>query len=85
MWENIKVIFKWKTYNIRFTNHALERMEERWISLILLKASIENFDRYFINNWKEVVEKDFKFSIIRTVFTLKTNNIILITSILLWK
>ena len=85
MIKNIKIIFKWVNYNIRFTNHALERMEERWISFLLLKSSIEHYDRHFINEWKEVVEKDFKFSIIRTVFTIKTNNIILITSILLWK
>jgi len=85
MWENIKVIFKRKTYTIRFTNHALERMKERWISILLLKTSIENFDRHFQNDWKEVVEKDFKLSIVRTVFTIKTTNIILITSILLWK
>jgi len=83
--KNIKVIFKWKTYTIRFTNHALERMEERWISLLLLKRSIEKFDRHFQNDWREIVEKDFEIGIIRTVFKIKTVNIILITSILLWK
>jgi len=60
-------------------------MKERWISLDLLKNSIEKYDRHFVNYWKEVVEKDFNLNTIRTVFSLKSNNIILITTILLWK
>ena len=85
MWKNIKIIFNWKQYNIIFTNHAIDRMKERWISLDLLKNSIEKYDRHFVNYWKEVVEKDFNLNTIRTVFSLKSNNIILITTILLWK
>ena len=85
MWRNIFVIFNWKKYTLRFTNHSLERMQERWISILTLKESFEKYDRHFESYRKEIVEKDMKLDIIRTVFIIKTNNIILITTMLLWK
>jgi len=60
-------------------------MLERWIKLIDIINSIENYDNRYKNYWKEIVEKEIWNDNIRTVFTLKINNIILITSMRLWK
>lgn len=85
-WKNIFIEFNNTKYKLVFTNHALERMEQRWINLELVKHSIENYDEYFESYWKKVVEKSLNFNTIRTVFDINQNNIILITSMfLLWK
>lgn len=84
-WKETFVVFENKSYKIIFTKHSLERMEQRWISLEQVIESIEKYDKYFENYWKKVVEKNLKLNIIRTVFDLKENNIILITSMFLWK
>ena len=60
-------------------------MKERWIWFNELKNSIENFDKSYIKDWKEIVEKLENIGNIRTVFTIKTNNVILITTMILWK
>ena len=47
MWKNIFIILNWKKYTLRFTTHGLERMEERWISILALKESFEKYNRHF--------------------------------------
>ena len=79
------VLFKWIRYKLVFTNHSLERMEERWIKFGELINSIEKFDISYVKYWKEIVEKQEKVGNIRTVFTIKTKNVILITTMILWK
>ncbi len=81
----ILVNFKWKKYNVVFTKHALERMKSRGITFYDVKNSIENFDKHYKSYWKDVVEKEIDFNIIRTVFSINSDNIILITSMFLWK
>jgi len=80
-----KVLFDWIEYKIIFTNHSKQRMNERWINLKDIVNSIENYDKKYNNFWKEIVEKSIFIGNIRTVFSLKENNIILITSMILWK
>ena len=85
MLDNIFVNFNWKQYRLIFTRHWEERMLERWINIKMLIDSIENYDLLYNSFWKKVVEKNNILNIIRTVFSLKENNIILITSMKLWK
>lgn len=85
-WKEIFVRFDWIRYKLVFTNHSLDRMKQRWISLEYIIESIEFYDKYFDSYWKKVVEKNLNSNTIRTVFDVSIDNIILITSmILLWK
>jgi len=84
--KEIFVRFDWIRYKLVFTNHSLDRMKQRWISLQDIIESIEFYDKYFDSYWKKVVEKNLNSNTIRTVFDVSIDNIILITSmILLWK
>jgi hypothetical protein len=84
-WKEIFVKLDYIEYKIIFTKHSLERMEQRWISLEQIIESIEKYDKYFESYWKKVVEKYLKTNTIRTVFDFREDNIILITSMFLWK
>ena len=84
--EKICVNFRWEDYRLVFTDHANDRLDERWININDVKYSIEEFDINYQKYWKEIVEKKIKVGRIRTVFSIKTNrHIILITSMILWK
>jgi len=79
------IIFDNIKYKLVFTNHFKQRMTERWINIKDVIDSIEDYDKKYKNFWKEIVEKSIFVGNIRTVFSLKENNIILITSMILWK
>lgn len=81
----IYVEFQETKYKIIFTKHALDRMKQRWINLNLIIESIEKYDNFYESYLKKVVEKRYNSNTMRTVFDIKEDNIILITSMFLWK
>lgn len=85
MFEEGYATFQWKKYKIIWTKHSLERMEQRWINVDLVISCIENYDRFYESYDKKVVEKEYETNILRTIFDIQTNNIILITTMFLWK
>ena len=77
----MRVRFDGEEYKLVFTDHGRTRLEERNISLEIVKKSIEEYDTSYENYGKQVVEKYIKPDTIRTVFEIKRSHIILITSI----
>ena len=77
----MKVKFDGEECRLVFTDHGKQRLDERNISLEVVKDSIENYDKKYQSYGKQVVEKYIKPDTIRTVFEKKPNHIILITSI----
>ena len=61
----------------------MQRMKERGISLDMIIRSIESYDKNYEKYGKQVVEKQINLDIIRTIFQVKSNHLILITSMIL--